>query len=191
MVEETPTSDIPDFLSDSDRTEFKALRKLFDEGYGRYVRNGREHSFESTLSAIQKFCIKNDGDDSNRMFACGICWLNPDIAVNVQRLSELTKKSKSNINGCFQNAGYESANRHTYDYRQLYETVPVLRNNPAESKKWTIRVAPAAPDESSPPPNEEPIPRQSSSSSSSSSTDSDFLNLFLDDLPDILDTYYC
>jgi hypothetical protein len=90
--------------------------------------------------------MRNDGDDWKRGLVCGICWLNSGIAVNTRQLRLLLSKCKSSINSMFQSIGFSSIPT-TNDYEAaLTAYFPLIKDNFAELRRWTIRT-PKLPDD--------------------------------------------
>ncbi|KAH0787308.1 potassium/sodium hyperpolarization-activated cyclic nucleotide-gated channel 1 [Histomonas meleagridis] len=128
-------------LSPEDQEEYKKLRAVLSSKDCRNNRGQRLTKFSEMLSAIQKFCIRNDQNDSNRCLVCGICWLPNGIAINTRQLRKLIDKCKSSINGSLQRIGFSAVSMKDDSYNKLYAVIPQLKNNYKETREWSIRQA--------------------------------------------------
>ncbi|KAH0792742.1 potassium/sodium hyperpolarization-activated cyclic nucleotide-gated channel 1 [Histomonas meleagridis] len=126
-------------LSPEDQEEYKKLRAILSSKDCRNNRGQRLTKFSEMLSAIQKFCIRNDQNDSNRCLVCGICWLPNGIAINTRQLRLLIDKCKSSINGSLQRIGFSAVSMKDDSYNKLYAVIPQLKNNYKETREWSIR----------------------------------------------------
>jgi hypothetical protein len=82
------------------------------------------------------FVMKRDGNDVKRGLACGIFWIENQIAVNPLRFSTLISKSKSSINAGFQALGYD-----TISIRSplAFGFADVLHLSYDTIRHWTVR----------------------------------------------------
>jgi hypothetical protein len=160
-----------DCLSIRDGRALEELQTSFTNGYYRYRRNRRDSAFQSMLQTIKSFCVQNNSSDCTRMFVCGICWIEPYIGVNVQRLSQLTGKCKSNINGCLKHLGYKNVETIDPNCPKLHEVLPCQKDNFHELRQWTIRIFKVPPRETKDNLHYVPLSRDPSYSSSNDELD--------------------
>jgi hypothetical protein len=126
-------------LSDADKYAYSCLRATISTNTLRSPRNRRVLTFTETLEAIKNFVLRNDKDDGLRALLCGICWLPEGIAINTHQLRHLIPKCKSSINGSLQKLGYSMILGRTDCAQAMCNFFPLLRDNQAELRKWTIR----------------------------------------------------
>ena len=128
-----------DLLSESDKQEYIELRdQLFDPKY-KNRRNKSHEAFKEVVQSIEKFVVRNDGNDWKRSLVCGVIWLDKSIAINTHQLRLLVDKCKSSINGSFQDLGYKTVPTGADCAKELITKFPFMRNNFAELRQWTIR----------------------------------------------------
>lgn len=127
-------------LSDTDKESYSRMRIAF---LSPACKHRRHHSTEINMeivNTIKNYVARQDPDDWKRALVCGICWLPNAIAINTRQLRLLLSKCKSSINALFQNMGYVTMPT-TSDYAgSLSKYFPILRDNYAELRKWTIRL---------------------------------------------------
>jgi hypothetical protein len=76
---------------------------------------------------------------SKRSIVCGVCRLAGGMAVNPGRLQRLVMKCKSSINGSLSRLGYEIMQADFKLSQDLVQQLPMLRDNPAELRQWSLR----------------------------------------------------
>lgn len=133
---------IPKFfnlLSDTDKLAYYAMQTQFTISMSRNQRNKRVSMFNQILSVIQRYCIKKDKNDWIRCFVCGVMWLPEGIAINNQQLRILISKCKSSINGSLVRIGYTNNLGRAETAAALVKAVPLLKDNAAELRQWTLR----------------------------------------------------
>jgi hypothetical protein len=91
------------------------------------------------LEAIKTFVCRNNKDDALRGMVCGIFWLPDGLAVNIHRLRQVVPKCKSSINGSLQKLGFTVNLGRSECAQTISGIFPVLKENTAELRKWTIR----------------------------------------------------
>ncbi|KAK8891662.1 hypothetical protein M9Y10_028882 [Tritrichomonas musculus] len=99
----------------------------------------RVDDFQEILDAINLFENINDDDKWKRCLVCGIFKVNDMIAVNICQLKSLIVKCKSSINGSLKKIGYGNIVKKSNVYELLFESIPYLKTNPSELRKWTMR----------------------------------------------------
>jgi hypothetical protein len=70
---------------------------------------------------------------------CGVCWLADGIAVNTHQLKRLVTKCKSSIYGSLQKIGYTVSLGRAESAQAMTAFFPMLKDNTAELRKWTVR----------------------------------------------------
>jgi hypothetical protein len=98
-------------------------------------------SFGGTLDAIRQFVMRDDPDDALRGMACGLYWLPDGIAVDVHEVRLLVPRCKSSINGSLHKLGYTLSLGRLECAELLTKIFPLLRDQTAELRKWSIRKA--------------------------------------------------
>jgi hypothetical protein len=136
---------VPDFpqfwnlLTDSDQMTYISIRQALSSSACKHQRHHSTTINKDIITSLRGFIIRNDRDDWKRSIVCGICWLRDGIAINTRQLSLLVGKCKSSVNAMFQNLGYTTIPS-ARDYApSLVEFFPILKDNFAELRKWTIR----------------------------------------------------
>jgi hypothetical protein len=124
-------------LYNSEKSAYDLLQSDFDSHLHRYNRNHRTTNFRDELDQIRQFC---EGPDAwRRYLACGICWGLNFIATNTLQLRFLLGKSKSSINGCFAQMGFDICPSKDCDNTELFAKIPALKGRAHELRQWTIR----------------------------------------------------
>ena len=126
-------------LSDADVAAYNKLRSDLSSPNCRNRRNKRLETFGEMLNSIQSFAIRKDDDDWKRCLVCGVLWLTNGIAINTRQLRLLINKCKSSINGSLQKLGYTTSLGRTESAAAMVSVWPLLRENNAELRKWTVR----------------------------------------------------
>jgi hypothetical protein len=126
-------------LTDNDQLGYRRLRSTLGNSDQRYKRNKRIESLQDALDAIREFCIRNDADDWKRCLACGVCWLDRDLAINTRQLGLLVDKCKSSINGALAGMGFGTTTPKSDVAQSLVTRIPYLQGNFVEQRQWTIR----------------------------------------------------
>jgi hypothetical protein len=84
--------------------------------------------------------LKKHEDDKWKWFlVCGVCRLARGIAVKPGRGQRLILKCKSSISSSLTELGYKTAQAGEVLSQDLLRHVPVLRENPAELRQWSLR----------------------------------------------------
>jgi hypothetical protein len=73
-----------------------------------------------------------------------MCWIHDGIAINTRQLRLLVGKCKSTINAMFQSIGYATIPSARDYANTLVEIFPVLKDNFAELRRWTVRFSHAS-----------------------------------------------
>lgn len=128
-------------LSEADILAYNQLRSDLSSPNCRNRRNKRLETFSEMLNSIKSFAIRKDEDDWKRCLVCGVLWLNNGIAINTRQLRLLINKCKSSINGSLHRMGYSTVMCRGDTSNQLVEMIPLLKNNFAELRQWTVRQA--------------------------------------------------
>jgi hypothetical protein len=103
-------------------------------------RDHRSSEFSVVLSRIRAYAVRDDASDWKRCLVVGVAFLDArSIAVSTVQLSKLLRKSKSTINGRFKNLGYFPVPMSDEHASTLIRVIPVLRQNSAGVRQWTIR----------------------------------------------------
>jgi hypothetical protein len=126
-------------LNDQDKAEYRQFRKRIDPLTIRTSREKLGVQFQTIISQIQKYSIRNDSNDWKRCFTCGVAWLDRGLAVSTRQLCRLLGKCKSSINAGFLAMGYSTFPMDTEDASQLMAFFPFLIENSSEVRQWTIR----------------------------------------------------
>jgi hypothetical protein len=126
-------------LTDSDRRAYLALRQAFSSSACKHRRNHSTEINRDILASLRAYVMRGDSDDWKRAMVCGICWLPDGITINTRQLRLLVGKRKSSINMMFQNIGFGTSLTPRDSGGALVEILPILKNNVAELRKWTLR----------------------------------------------------
>jgi hypothetical protein len=137
-----------ELLNEPDKANYLNMRQALSSSACKHCRNHTQEMNQEIIGTIQAFVMRNDGDDWKRGLVCGICWLNSAIAVNTRQLRILISRCKSSINSMFQHIGFSTVPT-TTDYATALATYfPIIKDNFAELRQWTIRaVKPPEPEE--------------------------------------------
>ena len=148
-------SAIPKFwglLSNADRYQYMYLRAALSNPTTKNVKNKRVENFTETLEIIRQYTCRGDGDDWRRFLVTGIAWLsNGAIAVNTHQLRLLIMKCKSSINGSLHKMGFNFGMERSDATAILIQAIPILKDNAAELRQWTVRNNKPLTPQSSPP----------------------------------------
>ena len=126
-------------LSESDVALYNKLRESLSSRLCRNRRGHRLEHFNEMLDTIKQFAVRNDEDDWKRCLVCGVVWLSTGIAINTRQLRLLINKCKSSINGSLHRMGYSSFTSRGDTDSELIHKLPMLENNFAELRQWTVR----------------------------------------------------
>jgi hypothetical protein len=128
-------------LSEPDKMAYGHMRQSLSSSACKHRRHHSKEINQDNLTRLRGFVMRGDADDWKRALVCGVCWLNGAIAINTRQLRLLMSKCKSSINAMFQDIGYATVPT-TSDYGgALAAFFPVIKDNFAELRKWTIRSA--------------------------------------------------
>jgi hypothetical protein len=118
-------------LTNEEQAEYNSIRAMLGSEEFRYRRN----NFHQMLAVIKRF-VEGDPDRIwARAQACGICWVGRCIVKNTLTLKNVFNKSKSSINGSFQQLGYVT--KPTVNMQRLLPEF--LKELPhAEKWKWAV-----------------------------------------------------
>ena len=149
-------NDIPKYwalLSNADRYQYTYLKAALSNSSAKFKsKNKKGETFIDTLEAIKRYCVRGDCDDWRRFLVTGIAWLNNGaIAVNTHQLRILLVKCKSSINGSLHKMGFNYGMERSEAASELIQTIPLLKDNPAELRQWTVRHNQPLPSSASPP----------------------------------------
>jgi hypothetical protein len=129
-------------LAPEDQREYLALRAQFHEAISKSRRGERIDVFVQRLKSIRAFITKDADSQWRRSLVCGIIFLSNSLAINIQQLRNLLGKCKSSINGSLQQLSYISKPPSNEIEEELTQAIPVMKDDHAELKKWTIRYGP-------------------------------------------------
>jgi hypothetical protein len=83
--------------------------------------------------------MRDDPEDPIRGMVCGLYWLPDGIAVDVHEVRRLVPRCKSSINGSLHKLGYTLSLGRLECADVLTKIFPLLRDQTAELRKWSIR----------------------------------------------------
>jgi hypothetical protein len=126
-------------LSERDRYQYACLHASISSSALQSPNRSRALFFSEALDAIKSFVVRNDQDDVLRGMVCGIHWVTDGLAMNIRQLRVLIPKCKSSINGSLKKLGFTANMRLADANSTLSVLFPMLRDNAAERRKWTIR----------------------------------------------------
>jgi hypothetical protein len=132
-----PLSDHGVQLPQEDYSEYLRLRTRFRE-QSKYSRLGRVVCFSQELLAVLEFIERSPIGREDRSIVVGLAFAGPCICVNTQHLKTLLGRSKSSLNGSFQQIGYGSMKAHAGEW--LAAVLPSLANKSGLLRQWTIRI---------------------------------------------------
>jgi len=137
---DTKGSKYIELLSNEDRIEYYALKSEFSQRTNKYRRGKRKETLEDNIIKVIGFCEKKPQDSWKRSLVCGVCNLGTTFAVSILQLKELLDKSKSTINGGLVKIGYIVSERNFVEcIAELVDTIPLLKGNFIEQRKWSFR----------------------------------------------------
>lgn len=140
-------------LNDADKEAYNKMRITLSSPACKHRRHHSKELNREIVNTIKSFVVRNDPEDWKRALVTGIAWLPNAIAINTRQLRLLLSKCKSSINALFQNLGYYTIPT-TNDYSSsIISCFPLLKDNFAELRKWTIRLV-------SPPDGKSPLHQQ-------------------------------
>jgi hypothetical protein len=131
-----PFAALPTFwriLSDADRDGYLRLRLHIATA------ESGQSGFADAVDMVRQFVVRKDGDDAKRSAACGICWIEDKIALNVRELRLLLGKCKSTVNGRLHKRGFSTVLCRAVTSEIVVRAMPLLADNKAELKRWTVR----------------------------------------------------
>ena len=129
-------------LSPADKLEYEQLSLALKSQGELPNRERRLKTFEEELDEIKRFASRGDDDDVTRALVCGIFWFDGGICLNTQQFRDLLGRSKSAINTALAKLGYGPFNvrEKAEEQRRLLELLPILKQDVAASRHWTIRL---------------------------------------------------
>lgn len=127
-------------LNDQDRDALENMRRSLGSPACRHRRHNSVKINAEIMNMIKSFIVRHDSQDPTRALVCGICWLPDGIAINTRQLRLLLGKCKSSINALFQSLGYATTPVASDFVALLSRMFPLLKDNPTELRKWTVRV---------------------------------------------------
>jgi hypothetical protein len=134
-----------ELLSPADQKQYNELRVALSSRKCRNCRGRRLDAFADVIESVRSFCVRNDDDDWKRCLVCGICWLPNAIAICNRRLSILTHKCKSSINGSLQLMRYGTHQTRFDTSAAVIAAMPKLRDIFSEFREWTVRIMETVP----------------------------------------------
>jgi hypothetical protein len=128
-----------ELLSPDDQAGYTALQHDFCTPTRKNRRNRSIQTFGEILDEIKRFVVRYDDDDWKRSLVCGICWFDSRIGMNTRQLRVLVSRCKSSINGSFQMLGYGMTASGADCSNSIVYFMPILKDNFAELRQWTLR----------------------------------------------------
>jgi hypothetical protein len=126
-------------LSPEDQASYTSLQHDLASPSRKNRRNRSLATFGEIMEAIKLFVVRHTDDDWKRALVCGICWFDSTIAINIRQLRLLVSKCKSSINGSFQLLGYGIIASGSDCNIEIVKRFPILKDNFAELRQWTLR----------------------------------------------------
>ena len=153
-------SEVPKYwnlMNNIDQYQYMYMRNMLANPTNKSLRNKRLENFSEMLEVLRQFCVRGDGEDWRRFLVTGIAWLkNGAIAVNTHQLKLITNKCKSSINGSLHKMGFNYGMERSEAAAAVVQSIPILKENPAQLRQWTVRSnIPMTPMSS--PPSQSPI----------------------------------
>ncbi|MDR2372591.1 MAG: hypothetical protein LBD77_00510 [Bifidobacteriaceae bacterium] len=128
-----------ELLSREDQVSYAALQREFAEPSRKNRRNRSLQTFGEIIDAVKRFVVRCDNNDWRRALVCGICWFESAVAINTRHLRLLISKCKSSINGSLQLLGYGIPTSGAECTAEIVRCLPILKDNFAELRQWTLR----------------------------------------------------
>jgi hypothetical protein len=144
-----------ELLTEVDKGNYLTMRQALSSSACKHCRNHTQEMNHEVIGTIQAFVMRNDGDDWKRGLVCGICWLNSAIAVNTRQLRMLISRCKSSINSMFQHIGFSTVPTTNEYATALANFFPLIKDNFAELRQWTIRAVKPLDDGTADPPQQD------------------------------------
>jgi hypothetical protein len=126
-------------LDAKDQQAYRKLKRLIESLGVRTARERSPMSFRVILDQINRYIIQNNDNDWKRSAVIGMIWLGDDLAVSTTQLGKLIGKCKSSINSNLQSVGFAPEPMKSECAEALARAIPLIRSDPREARKWTLR----------------------------------------------------
>ena len=130
-----------EILSKADQDLYINLQnRLFKLCIQRSRKDKKVQDLQNCIQKIRDYCIREDPEDKNRCFVCGIFWIEYGIAVNIENLQILIRKCRSSINTTLRKMGYEltegRCDANTFFKKIIPDCINLSRR---EERLWSFR----------------------------------------------------
>jgi hypothetical protein len=127
-------------LHTDDQLAYQTLKTIVEQLTVRTSRDRAAENFQLLMRHLKDYIIRHDDNDWKRSLVCGIAWLGDAIAVSTAQLRKLTGKCKSSVNNGFESIGFIPAPMSADSAEKLTCAIPLMRDDPREARKWTVRI---------------------------------------------------
>jgi hypothetical protein len=127
-------------LGPTDKQAYRILQRYIESLALRTSRRHAPANFRLIIQRITQYAIQNNENDWKRSLVCGVVGAGDDLAVSTTQLTKLIGKCKSWINSGFQSIGFAPAPMTSECAASLARAIPLIRADPREPRKWTLRV---------------------------------------------------
>jgi hypothetical protein len=125
-------------LSSDDAQAYLQLSTIFHASLTKTHNGQRLDTFNERLKKIRTFIEREGGESWRRSLVCGVFFLPDGFMLHIRQLQILMGKSRSSINGSFQQMGYSPRSQfHRFD-NAYFPGVP-HQHMIGQLKNWTMR----------------------------------------------------
>ena len=128
-----------ELLNAEDLAKFRVLQQTLSSQACRNCRNKRVETFGEMLTVVRLFCMRNDDDDWKRCLACGVCWYQQYLCINIRQFHLLIDKCKSSINGSLHRLSFVMIPNRVHCMNIIGDAIPYLKEHPSEAREWSVR----------------------------------------------------
>jgi hypothetical protein len=126
-------------LTEAEAQAYHELQKLGAAILARTRGRPTARLFQTLLTQVRKFVVRDGHIDWKRSLVCGIAWLDRSIVVNARQFGFLIRRSRSTINSGFHALGLHTRAVSATDILELLRFFPVLLPGSGEVRQWTFR----------------------------------------------------
>jgi hypothetical protein len=129
-------------LPAQDKCRYSQLREVF---LHRSLRDKPDTGalFESEIQSVRQFVDYSPIGREDRAIIAGLAMSADLVAVNTRQLKNLIGRCKSSINAGFHRLGFAPIRAKPQVRERVLAALPLLRQDPASLRRWTVRVADA------------------------------------------------
>jgi hypothetical protein len=129
-----------DRLPIEDQECFLQLRRMFQEAPKVTSKDRRLDTFPRDLKLAICYIERSPTNTDARAILVGLCFIGPCVCVNTRQLKTFMARSKSSINGSFQQLGYVLIATKAKARECVLASLPTLRSHREVIRQWTARI---------------------------------------------------